>query len=178
LPARFLILGVASDCVALIMPSVATMAWQSRRRGAALAGWAVWLATFVFALSASVGFASVNISDVAQARASRVTAAVTLAQASLADAMASRDRECKGGVGRYCREREATVVDRRAALDAAMLSVEKSADPQTAAAVKLVSWITAGSVRPSENDVGMLRLMLLCLLPQLGGLVVMVGRGK
>jgi hypothetical protein len=37
----FTAVGVASDMVALVMPSVAAMAWQGKRRGAALAGWLV-----------------------------------------------------------------------------------------------------------------------------------------
>jgi hypothetical protein len=67
----FLILGVASDAIALVLPSVAARAWQGKRRGAALAGWLVWLATFVFALSASLGFASVNIADVTMVHGKR-----------------------------------------------------------------------------------------------------------
>jgi hypothetical protein len=38
--------------------------------------------------------------------------------------------------------------------------------------------ITHGAVSPSENDFGMLRLALLCLLPQLAGVLIMVGRSK
>lgn len=174
----FTAVGVASDMVALVMPSVAAMAWQGKRRGAALAGWLVWMLTLAFALSAGIGFTSINISDTVTARASRTTPAVTAAQTALGDAMASRDRECRGGVGPYCREREQTVVDRRQALDAAMQTVAQAADPQAVAAVKLVSWVTAGTFSPSENDFGMLRLILLCLLPQLAGVLLMVGRSK
>ena len=61
-------------------------------------------------MPAGIGFASTNISDVTLARASRITPAVTAAQAALNDAMASRDRECKGGVGKFCREREVEVL--------------------------------------------------------------------
>ena len=125
---------------ALVMPSIAAMAWRSKRRGAALAGWLVWILTLAFALSAGIGFASINISDTLTARASRTAPAVTAAQTALGDAMASRDRECRGGVGRYCREREQAVADRRQALDAAMQTVAQAADPQAVAAVKLVSW--------------------------------------
>jgi len=174
----FLILGTASDMAALVMPSVAARAWQARQRGVALAGWMVWLATFVFANMAGIGFASTNIADVTMVRASRETPAVTAAQTALSDAMAARDRECKGGVGKYCREHEQAVVDRRQALDAAMRAVAQTADPQAVAAVKLVSWVTAGAISPSENDFNMLRLMLLCLLPQLAGVLLMVGRSK
>jgi hypothetical protein len=174
----FLAVGVASDMVALVMPSVAAIAWQARHQATALAGWLVWILTLAFALSGGIGFASVNVSDTMTVRASRTTPAVKAAQTALDDAMASRDRECKGGVGRYCGEREQAVVDRRQALDAAMQTVAQAADPQAVAAAKLVSWVTAGAISPSENDFTMLRLMLLCLLPQLAGVLLMVGRGK
>ncbi|WP_257170013.1 hypothetical protein [Bradyrhizobium sp. SRS-191] len=172
----FLAIGVTADLVALVMPTCAARLWHARHRASALAGWIVWLMTFVFALTAGIGFASTNISDVTLARASRVTPAVQAAQTALGDAMAARDRECKGGVGKFCREREAAVAERRQALDAAMAAVSKTADPQTEAAIKLVAWITQGRLTPSADDFAMLRLILLALLPQLGGILLMVGR--
>jgi hypothetical protein len=172
----FLAIGVAADLVALVMPSVAAGLWQAGQPATALAGWAVWLMTFVFAVTAGIGFASVNISDVTMARASRATPAVTTAQAALADAMSSRDRECKGGVGRFCREREAAVNERRQAVDLTMRSVEQTADPQTEAAIRIVAWATHGMLRPTGDDFAMLRLVLLALLPQIGGILLMVGR--
>lgn len=172
----FAAIGVAADLVALATPSCAAALWHARQRGAALAGWLVWLLTFAFAVTAGIGFASVNISDVTASRASRVTPAVTVAQTAYSDAMAARDRECNAGVGKNCRVREETVIDRRRALDAALSSVEQKADPQTEAASKIVSWLTGGIAKPSSEDVAMLRLMLLALLPQLGGILLMVGR--
>ena len=174
----FLAVGVASDAVALAIPSCAASLWASRQRGIALVAWGVFLMTFVFAITAGIGFASVNISDVTMARASRVTPAVTAAQSALADATAARDRECRGGVGKFCREREAQVADRRAALDAAMKAVAETGDPQAMAAIHMVSWLTAGKVKPTEDDFAMLRLVLLALLPQIGGILLMVGRAK
>jgi hypothetical protein len=174
----FLAVGVAADLVALVLPSCATGLWQSRKRVTALVGWAVWLLTFVFAVTASIGFASTNISDVTLVRASRVTPAVTSAQAALTDAIAARDRECKGGVGKFCREREAAVAERRQVLDSAMTSVGQAADPQTDAAIKLVAWGSGGMLRPVPEDFAMLRLILLALLPQIGGVLLMVGRNS
>ncbi len=171
----FLAVGVAADLVTLVLPSCAAGLWQSRKRVTALVGWAVWLLTFVFAVTAGIGFASTNISDVTLARASRVTPAVTSAQATLADAMAARDRECKGGVGKICRERETAVAERRQVLDAAMTSVGQAADPQTVAAIRLVAWSSGGMLRPAPEDFAMLRLTLLALLPQIGGLLLLVG---
>jgi len=172
----FLAIGVTADLVALVMPTCAARLWQARHRASALAGWIVWVMTFVFAVTAGIGFASTNISDVTLARASRVTPAVQTAQTALADAMTARDRECKGGVGKFCREREAAVAERRQALDAAMATVSQTADPQTEAAIKLVAWVSRGVVKPSADDFIMLRLILLALLPQIGGILLMVGR--
>lgn len=172
----FLAVGVAADLVALVMPSCAARLWHDRHRATALAGWSVWATTFVFAVTAGIGFASTNISEVALARASRVTPAIQAAQAQLGDALAARDRECKSGVGKFCREREAEVAERRRAIDAATQSVTQTADPQTEAAIKLVAWLSHGVVKPSADDFAMLRLVLLALLPQFGGILLMVGR--
>jgi hypothetical protein len=172
----FMAIGVAADLVALAAPSCAAHLWGASQRGTAMVAWALWLMTFMFAVTAGIGFASVNIADVTSARASRPTPAVTVAQAALADAMAARDRECKGGVGKFCREREAAVAERQQAVGAAMHSVERTADPQTDAAIRLVAWLSHGWLQPTDNDFAMLRLVLLALLPQIGGILLMVGR--
>jgi hypothetical protein len=172
----FLTIGVATDLVALVMPSCAAGLWHTGQRATSLVGWAVWAMTFAFAVTAGIGFASVNITDVAAARAGRVTPAVSAAQSALTDAMSARDRECGNGVGKFCRERETAVAERRQILDAAIASVGKTADPQTDAAIKLVAWITLGELRPSGEDFAMLRLVLLALLPQIGGILLMVSR--
>jgi hypothetical protein len=172
----FLAVGVAADLVALVMPSCAAALWRTGQRAIALVGWAIWLMTFVFAVTAGIGFASTNISDMKVDRASRITPAITNAQAALTDAMAARDRECKGGVGKFCREREAAVVERRQILDSAHNSVGQAADPQSDAAIKLVIWASLGWLHPTLEDFAMLRLVLLALLPQIGGILLMVGR--
>ncbi|HTD87017.1 MAG TPA: hypothetical protein VK850_10605 [Candidatus Binatia bacterium] len=172
----FLAIGVAADLAALVMPSCAAGLWHTRQRATSIAGWAVWAMTFVFAVTAGIGFASVNMTDVATARAARVTPAVTVAQSALRDAMSARDRECMHGLGKFCREREAAVAERRQILDGAMASLGQTADPQTDAAIKLVAWVSHGVLRPSGDDFAMLRLVLLALLPQIGGILLMVGR--
>lgn len=174
----FLAVGVAADLVALVMPSCAAGLWQAGQRSTALVGWVVWLVTFFFAVTAGLGFASVNINDVTVARASRVTPAVAAAQAALSDAMTARDRECKDGVGKFCREREAAVAERRQILDTAMSSVGQTADPQTNAAIRLVVWSSRGLLQPAPEDFAMIRLILLALLPQIGGILMMVGRSS
>ncbi|MCP3395294.1 hypothetical protein NLM27_41925 [Bradyrhizobium sp. CCGB12] len=168
---------MAADLIALGRPSCAANLWQTGQRGSALVGWVLWLVTFVFAVTAGLGFASTNVSDVTLARASRVTPAVTAAQMALSDATAARDRECKGGVGKFCREREAAAVERRQVLDGAVAAAGQGADhPQTDAAIKLVAWSSFGALRPAPEDFAMLRLVLLTLLPQIGGLLMLVAR--
>jgi len=169
----FLALGVAADSAALVLPTVAASAPDRAQR---LIGWMAFCAVFAFAILASVGFASTSISDVTMARNGRVTPAVTAAQAALGDAQGARDRECKSGTGKFCREREAAVASARLALEGAMASVARSADPQSAALVRIVSWTTRGTIALSESDVSVIRLILFALLPQIGGILLMVSR--
>jgi hypothetical protein len=172
----FLAVGAAADVIALVMPCCATGLWQAGQRATALVGWTIWLMTFIFAVTAGIGFASTNISDMTLARASHVTPAVTTARAAFADATAARDRECKGGVGKFCREREAAVAERRQILDSAMAIVGQAADPQTNAAIRLVAWGSRGMLQPDPEDFAMLRLILLALIPQIGGILFVIGR--
>ena len=57
-----------------------------------------------------------------------------------------------------------------------MTSVGQAADPQTDAAIKLVDWISRGMVRPVPDDFAMVRLTLLALLPQIGGMLLLISR--
>src|ERR1700676_2364653 len=52
----FLAIGVAADLAALVMPSCAARLWRGRQRAISLAGWATWALTFVFAVTAGIGF--------------------------------------------------------------------------------------------------------------------------
>jgi hypothetical protein len=154
----FLILGVASDAIALVLPSVCRQGMASppaESRAGRVAG-----------LARDVQFRAGLLNRLrgdehrGRHHGPRVTGNPSRAQTALGDAMLSRDLECKTETGKFCREREAEVQVQRLNLDAATQSVGRAADPQTMAAVKLVSWVTAGAISPSENDFGMLRLML------------------
>jgi hypothetical protein len=78
--------------------------------------------------------------------------------------------------GRSGQVREAAIPALRQNLNTATHEVERAADPQTTAMIRVVAWVSLGALRPSENDFAMLRLMLLALLPQIGGIVLMIGR--
>jgi hypothetical protein len=53
---------------------------------------------------------------------------------------------------------------------------DKRRTPQMDAASRIVAWATHGALQPTGNDFAMLRLVLLALLPQVGGILLMVGR--
>lgn len=170
----FLAIGMATDIAALILPTVATLAWK-RSPVRSLAAWALWAMTFAFALSASLGFASLNITDVTMVRSERSTPGVVEAQAALVDAEAAAKQECTK-LGPICRRRQDTVAERQQALNVARGAVASVADPQTTQAAKLIAWISRGWLVPTADDFMMLRLTFLTLLPQIGGLVLMVAR--
>jgi hypothetical protein len=167
----FLAIGVASDVAAFVLPSFATGLWRQHRLAAA-AGWALWAVTFAFALIASVGFASLNIADTAIERAGRSTPAIEDAQLALADAKFARDRECIRIRRPMCQRREDEVLARQDKLDAERRAIV--ADPQSEGAAKLVVWLTGVPV--GSAWLSGLRLALLTLLPQIGGLLLAVAR--
>lgn len=75
--------------------------------------------------------------------------------------------------------REQAVTDGHRALEVALHSLEQAADPQTEAAIKIVAWLSAGKLKPAADDFAMMRLVLVALLPQLGGLLLMIaGRAR
>ena len=50
--------------------------------------------------------------------------------------------------------------------------------PADEAAIRIVAWATRDMLRPTGDDFAMLRLVLLALLPQIGGILLMVGRAE
>jgi hypothetical protein len=173
----FTAVGMAADVASFVLPSCAVRLWRINHRGVAAAAWGTWTLMFAFAITAGIGFASTNIADTTSARAGWITPAIDAAQNALADAKAARDREC-GKVGPICRQREDAVAERQRRLDAALQSVERRADPQTGTTTQLVAWASFGWVRPTEDDFQMFRVLLLALLPQTGGLLLMLARSR
>jgi hypothetical protein len=153
--------------------SQAATVWARRQLGRFLVACLVWPLLFVFALTNSLGFASFNLSEVSQTRSERITPAVSDAQRKVEARTAYKTEECKK-LGDRCRQ---AVKDEQAAfqeLTEARQTVLATADPQISSAAKLVSWVSADRFHPSAGDFAMLRLFLLTLLPQLGGLILMV----
>jgi hypothetical protein len=169
----FLGVGVASDAAALALPSWATVIWK-RSRVRSLGAWGLWTLTFAFALSASLGFASVNIADTRVARSTASNGVIEDDKEALRTARDREARECRSGNGVNCRKRIDEANKQQDKLDEARRQIV--GDPQSDSASKLVRWLTFGGVDPSADDFTMFRLALLTLLPQLGGLLLMVAR--
>jgi hypothetical protein len=66
--------------------------------------------------------------------------------------------------------------ERRQILDVAVAAGGQGVDPQTDAAIKLVAWMSLGTLRPVPEDFAMLRLLLMALMPQIGGVLMMIAR--
>jgi hypothetical protein len=57
-------------------------------------------------------------------------------------------------------------------------SVGQTTDPQTDAAIRIMTWAIHGTLQPISNDFATLRLVLLALPPQIGGMLLMVGQSE
>ena len=167
------VLGIILEAMLFYLPSQASSLSTQRRWVSC--GFASILCVFLFAsgLMASLGFASHNLIEVTTIRAERITPAISDAQSNVNAISASRDAECQKR-GPLCRQLEKDATEARARLTDERNKVSVTADPQTTMAAKLIAWVSLERFHPSADDFAMLRLFLLTLLPQLGGLVLMV----
>jgi hypothetical protein len=168
-------LGFLTESTMFFLPAQASSLWKGNRYAAFLLSVAVYILFFSFAVYNSLGFASVNLTDRATVKAERITPAVSDAQRRLDTLSASRASECQKR-GPLCRQLEKEEQEVSKALTEARREVSATSDPQITSAAKLIAWVTLDRFHPSADDFAMLRLLLLTLLPQLGGLVLMVAK--
>jgi hypothetical protein len=180
-------LSIAADILAIVLPSAAVALSWNRRWALAVGAWLTWSLAASMATLASVGFASLHISDTAAARAAIVstatetssqrTAAIETAKAAADAATKARAAECLKR-GPKCREMEhleqARLSEIQAAIAAPLPTVATIADanPQVTGAVRLATW---AGINLTAVDVGNVRLALIGLLPNLSGLVLAFG---
>jgi hypothetical protein len=168
-------LGLVTEAMGFYLPTQACSLFQQRRFFAFCFAVAVSGILFLSALINGLGFASLNLSEVSTVRSERITPAVSDAQRKLDTLSASRRDEClkRGDKCRQLEKDEQTAIE---SLREARLVVTATADPQIASAAKLVAWVSLDHFHPTADDFAMLRLLLLTLLPQLGGLVLMLAK--
>jgi hypothetical protein len=143
-----------------------------------LLAWAFLAFVAAFALTNSLRMASIVSADQAAARADRQTEGVRTADQALEVARAKRDEACGRGLGKTvaCQARQAEVSKLEAKQTQATNKVVTQAKPESADFAKLVTWLTNGTLQPSAEDFDMLWLFFRTLLPQVGGLVLMLAR--
>jgi hypothetical protein len=166
-------IGIASDTLVFLLPSVAASQWRVGHKARSLIGWSLYPLALAFALSGSIGFSALNIAEVTAGRAAKTSPAIELAQRRLDVAARQAAMECKA-VGPLCRARQAEEREALNELGVARSAVAAGADPQSQMTARLVAWLSPW--RPSGDDLALLRLSLLTLIPQLGGLVLLAGR--
>jgi hypothetical protein len=169
----FLVFGVLAECGLFLLPASMSMAWRERRLGAFALCTVMWPSLFCFALFNSLGFASVNLDDTATARAERISPAIEDAKRKLDTVTASRKLACGDDkkIGTRCfalRKDETRAME---ALSAARAKQAEHADPQTAMAQKLIAWISRGYLQPTADDLALIRLLMLTVISQTGGLL-------
>jgi hypothetical protein len=165
-------LGLTTEAMAFYLPNQASTLWTQRRWLMSVFASILYLVLFVSALINGLGFASLNLADTSTVRSERITPAILDAQRRLDTLTTSRNDECQKR-GDKCRQLEKDVQAAFETLREARREVSATADPQIASAAKLVAWVSLNRFHPSADDFAMLRLLLLTLLPQLGGLVLM-----
>jgi hypothetical protein len=143
-----------------------------------LLAWTFLAFVAAFALTNSLRMASIVSADQAAARADRQTEGVRTADQALEAARAKRDEACGRGLGKTvaCQSRQAEVAKIEAKQTLATNKVVAQAKPESADFAKLVGWLTHGALRAGANDFDMLWLFFRTLLPQVGGLVLLLAR--
>jgi hypothetical protein len=168
-------LGVLAACVMLWLPSWAKTLPFGQRVGAfVLLGFLVW----PFAFMNNLRMASIVTADVTMARADRQTTRTENAKTDLDRAKDAQDKACAPGQGKSkaCQLRQTDVAEAKVASKDAQSKVAEAAKPESVDFAKLVKRGSFGYVEPSADDFDMLMLLLRTLLPQIGGLLLMLAR--
>jgi hypothetical protein len=164
--------GVLAEAVMFFLP-VRTMSLPLIGK---LLAWAFLAFVATFALTNSLRMASIVSADQAAARVDRQTEGVRTADQALEVARAKRDEACGRGLGKTvaCQSRQAEVAKLEAKQTQATNKVTAQAKPESTDFAKLVAWVSMGAISPGAEDFDMLGLLFRTLLPQVGGLVLLL----
>jgi hypothetical protein len=168
-------LGVLAACVMLWLPSWAmTLPFGRRLVAFSLLVLLVW----PFAFTNNLRMASIVAADVTMARADRQTGATESTKTDLDRARDAQDKVCGPGQGKSkaCQLRQNEVAEAKNASKDARSNVAAAVKPDSADFAKLVTWASFRRIEPKADDFDMLMLLLRTLLPQIGGLLLMLAR--
>jgi hypothetical protein len=167
-------MGVLAEAVMFFLPErTISLRWTGK-----LVAWTFLAFVAAFALTNSLRMASIVSADQAAARADRQTEAIRTADQALEAARARRDEACGRGLGKTvtCQSRQAEVAKLETKQTQATIKVAAQAKPENADFAKLAAWLSNGTLKPGADDFDMLWLFFRTLLPQVGGLVLMLAR--
>jgi hypothetical protein len=169
-------LGVLAEGVVFFLPAWALTLPVGRQ---ALA-WGLFAFISVFALTNSLRMASITVADQATVRADRQTEGVRAADHALYVARDKRDEACGRGLGKTvaCKVRQAEVTQLEGKSESQKHIVVGQARPESTDFAKLVTWVSRGAIQPGADDFTMIWLLFRTFLPQVGGLVLMLAKGK
>jgi hypothetical protein len=169
-------LGVLAEAVVFFLPAWAPTLPVGRQ----MLAWALFAFISLFALTNSLRMASITAADQATARVDRQTEGVRTADHALDAARAKRDEVCGRGLGKTvaCKVRQAEVVRLEASQAQATANVAAQARPESTDFAKLVTWVSKGANQPGADDFTNLWLLFRTFLPQVGGLVLMLAKGR
>jgi hypothetical protein len=168
------VMGVLAESVMFFLPErTISLPWTGK-----LLAWTFLAFVAAFALTNSLRMASIVSADQSAARADRQTEGVRTADQALDAARAKRDEACGRGLGKTvaCQSRQAEVSKLEAKQTQAINKVAAQAKPEGADFAKLVAWVSNGHLHPGPKDFDLLWLFFRTLLPQVGGLVLMLAR--
>jgi hypothetical protein len=165
-------LGVLAEAVVFSLPAWALTLPIGRQ----VLAWALFTFISVFALTNSLRMASLIAADQATARAERQTEGIRTADRALEAARSKRDDACGPGHAKSvaCQTRQAEVAKLEAKQTQATAKVASQAKPEANDFAQLVTWASRGGIQPGADDFAMLWLLFRTLLPQVGGLVLML----
>ena len=151
----------------------------------AASAWTTWGVAASLAALATLGFVELNTADTAAARGAAVATSTTLAdqrstaistaQLTLTTATKQREVECQRR-GPLCRDVRRTSeqhwLHTAIAVPVPTAATIAAPGPQVTAVVRLTTWAGFGL---AADDVANLRLVLMAMLPNIGGLVLCFG---
>jgi hypothetical protein len=161
--ALFATWGVLAEAVMFWLPAWA-MTLPLLRRAFAFA--LLILLVWPFALTNNLRLASIVAADTAQARMDRIDPKLDRAQAAI-DAACDTKKPTVA-----CQQRIAAAKALAKPADA----IASQARPETRDFRDLIAWASFGLVRPSDRDFDLLSLLFRTLLPQIGGVVLLLAR--
>ncbi len=165
-------MGVLAECVLFFLPAW-TLSLPIARR---VLAWTLIVFVSAFALTNSLRMASIVAADTTAARADRQTDGTRAADAALDAARKARDEACGRGLSKTasCHARVDEVAKLETAQAQATARVVSNAHPEATDFARLITWLSAGRVQPTPADFDMLWLVFRTLLPQIGGVVLML----